>query len=433
MRNGRGSPWRRGKVLWLVLALLLLAGGAVLAALSPPGRMAEEGGTCAPPEVWLPAAMPSAGDELPILPPVPSPAPTEEEQRMMRAKEVLGGMTLEEKVYQLFLITPEQLTGISSPVVSAGEITRKALEQRPVGGMIYFAGNLVDQAQCEEMLTRVQSFSKLGLFLSVDEEGGAVARVGRNKAMGTTAFPPMGTVGAAVEPDAASTVGRTIGAELRALGFNLNFAPVADVNTNPVNPVIGSRAFSSDPVRAAELVDQAVRGFHESGMPCVLKHFPGHGDTAGDSHSGYVYTAKTLEELERTEFLPFQAGIAAGADMVMAGHIAAPKVTGDDLPATLSHLFLTEILRGKLKFDGVIVTDALEMGAITGRYDSAQAAVLALKAGADLLLMPADLDGAVEGILRAIELGELNEARLDESVVRILNCKIRWGILSPAE
>lgn len=343
-----------------------------------------------------------------------------------RAQEILKGMTLREQVCQLFIVTPEGLTGISGPATAAGRTTQSALENNPVGGLIYFANNLVTPEQTMEMIQNSQSYSKLGLLISVDEEGGTVSRLGRNTAFSVTKFSPMGEIG---DDQGAFDVGATLGRELSSYGFNLDFAPVADVNTNPSNSVIGSRAFSSDGATAAQRVAAAVRGFHSSGMLCALKHFPGHGDTATDSHSGYAQTNKTWEELMQVEMLPFLSGIREGADLVMVGHIAAPRVTGDQTPASLSYEMITNRLRGELGFTGVVCTDAMNMGAIFQAYTSAQAAVKAIQAGVDILLMPEDLNQAVQGLLDAVNDGTLTQARIQESVLRILELKLENGII----
>ena len=279
------------------------------------------------------------------------------------------------------------------------------------------------------MIENIQSYSKLGLFIAVDEEGGKVARLSKNPAMGTTVFPAMQEIGATGDTDRAYQVGHTIGTEIAEAGFNLDFAPVADVFSNPNNTVIGSRAFSSDPKTAADMVAACVKGFNDSGMLCTLKHFPGHGDTNADSHYGEAETGKTLEQLEACEFLPFEAGIKAGAPFVMIGHITAPNVISEAVPASLSHEMITGLLREQLGFDGIVITDSMSMKAITDQYSSGEAAVMALKAGADIILMPEDLRGAVDGVLDAIASGELSEERIDESVLRILGVKLSNGII----
>ncbi len=350
--------------------------------------------------------------------------PTVEEQ----ALEILSGMTLREQVYQLFIVRPEQITGSSEKLTEAGSDFEEGLEAYPVGGIAMFAENIVDREQTEEMISDMQSYSTLWLFIAVDEEGGTVARIGNNSAMGTTSFPSMKTVGNTGDTDEAYNVGYTIGTEVMELGFNLDFAPVADVDSNPSNTVIGNRAFSTDADIAAEMVAAAVEGFSDSGILCTLKHFPGHGDTSTDSHLGYTELDKSLEELWETEFVPFASGIEAGADLVMVGHISVPQVTGDDTPASLSGTMIS-ILREDLGFSGLIITDSMQMEAITDRYTSAEAAVMAIKAGVDIILMPENLEEAANGIIEAVENGEISEERIAESVLKILETKLESGII----
>lgn len=346
----------------------------------------------------------------------------------LQANDILSKMTLDEKIYQLFIVTPEQLTGVSK-VTQAGETTKKAIRSQPVGGVIYFAQNIVNREQCKGMINNLQSYSLLPLFIAVDEEGGKVARIGNNSEMNTTKFPEMGEIGDGGSIEDAYQVGNTIGTELLELGFNLDFAPDADVNSNPENPVIGKRAFSNDPEKAAEMVNACVKGFCDSGILCTLKHFPGHGDTSADSHYGEAETLKNLDDLRNCELIPFISGIEAGAQLVMVGHITAPNVVDEPVPSSLSSYFATELLRNQMGFEGLIITDSFQMHAITDQYTSGEAAVKALEAGVDIILMPSDLNGAVDGIKTAIESGKLQESRLDESVLRILRMKIESGII----
>lgn len=350
------------------------------------------------------------------------------EQPKSRAEALLEELTVEEKVWQLFMVRPEQLTEGDGAVTDAAAVT--ALAEKPVGGVILFAQNLEDREQAMALLSGLQDASSLGLLLAVDEEGGAVSRVGRNPAMGATKIGSMASVGATGDTEEARQVGLTIGSELKALGFHLDFAPVADVNSNPNNTVIGNRSFGSDPVLVAQFVAAAVEGFHQGELACTLKHFPGHGDTAEDSHTSSAFTGKTLEELRSCELLPFEAGIAAGADCVMVAHISALNALGSDVPASLSWTAVTGLLRGELGFRGVAVTDSLRMAAVTGHYSQGEAAVLALLAGEDILLDPLDLDEAYAGVLQAVRSGRISEERLDESVERILTLKLRYGAVN---
>ena len=341
-----------------------------------------------------------------------------------KAQNMMEHMSLEEKIYQLFVVTPEQLTGVST-VTMAGDTTRAALEAQPVGGIVFFAPNLLNREQTITMIQNMQSYSKTGLFIAVDEEGGSVMRLGNNSEMGITAIPSMESVGDTEDISQAYRVGNTIGSEISQLGFNLDFAPVADVNSNPNNTVIGSRAFGTDPEKVAEMVAACVKGFRDSGMVCTLKHFPGHGDTEEDSHYG---EAKTLDELRTCELRPFQAGIEAGASMIMVGHITLPNVT-EEIPATLSHDIVTGILREEMKYNGIIITDSMAMNAIANWYSSDEAAVKAIQAGCDMILMPYQLESAVNGIETAVNSGDITEERIEESVLRILKAKLEAGII----
>lgn len=427
---------KKGTWILLIVVLLLFVMGCLYLVKMRSEEPMLTTPTAAPTEAPTETAAPTESETEPVSTEPPTEAPTElptepatepptEPEGPDHVQEYLDTMTLREKVLQMFLVTPEQLTGMGR-VTAAGETTRDALIDLPVGGVIYFADNLEDRQQVTSMIENIQSFSKIGLFIAVDEEGGPVARVGNHPEMGTTAFGPMGNVETNEE---AYAVGNTIGREIGELGFNLDFAPVADVNTNPMNPVIGSRAFSSDPEKAAQLVAACVEGFRDSGMLCTLKHFPGHGDTISDSHYGGAETGKNLEQLQECEFLPFAAGIEAGADCVMVGHISVPEVTGDDLPATLSKSIVTDLLQEQLQFEGLIITDSMQMGAISNHFSSGDAAVLAVRAGVDIILMPYDLNAALEGILEAVEAGQIPEERIDESVYRILSAKQQIGLL----
>ncbi len=353
---------------------------------------------------------------------------SEESRRL--AAQALETMTLEEKLWQLFFVTPEAVTGVET-ATRAGEATRDALEQMPVGGLIYFSQNLEDREQVVEMLANTASYSRLGLFLGIDEEGGTVSRLGQNAALQVDSVGPMRDYGDAADPAAVYDAGQIIANSLTALGFNLDFAPVADVASGS-SAVIGSRAFSTDASLCASLVRVMTGSLTDGGIVPCLKHFPGYGSASGDDHDGPASIDKTLEELEACDFLPFRAAIDDGAPVVMVSHLAAPNVTGGDTPSDLSSVIVTDILRNKLGFSNVIITDSQQMASITGSYTAAEAAVGALKAGADMILMPADLQPAYDGVLAAVQSGTLTEQRIDESVLRILQVKAQYGILTAA-
>ena len=345
----------------------------------------------------------------------------------VEAGEILESMTLEEKVCQLFMITPEALTGVGT-VVQAGTSTKNAIDQYPVGGLIYFSQNLQDPGQTRTMLANTQQYAKertgFPIFLSVDEEGGQVARVGSNPAFGVEKIGNMSDVGSRGDTQEAYEVGSTIGAYLSDLGFNMDAAPDTDVLTNPNNQVVKYRSFSSDPQLVTEMAASELRGLNEQGIIGMYKHFPGHGGTTDDSHEGYAYVDDTLEELKSGAFVPFQDGIDNGIQVIMVSHISCPNVTGDNTPATLSKMMITDILRNDMGFDGMVITDAMNMGAITAQYSSSEAAVAALNAGVDMLLMPEDFQSAYQGVLDAVKDGTVSEERIDESVRRILELKL---------
>lgn len=335
------------------------------------------------------------------------------------ARAMLAEMTREEKVWQMLVLFPQQLTGDALSADTA--LWAEAFSARPAGGIVFDGDNMAAPEQLRSMLAAAGGAGSTAPLLCVDEEGGSVARVAYAFGV-TTDFKPMFTYregGTA----AAYANAKTIGGEIADFGFNVDFAPVADVWTNPDNTVIGRRAYSDDPAEAAALVAAAVRGFHDGGVGCVLKHFPGHGDTAEDSHLGAARSGKTAEELADCELIPFAAGLAAGADMVMVGHITVPAVD-PERPATLSRPIVTGLLRDQLGFDGVVITDAMRMGALTGAYDGTEAAVLAVEAGCDLLLAPEDPDAVAAALL-----ARLPEERIDESVLRILKLKLQLGII----
>lgn len=335
--------------------------------------------------------------------------------------DMIAQMSLHDKVCQMFIVTPESLTGFDN-VTASGETTKRCLEQYPVGGLIYFSANLESIGQTKEMLADCKKIQQdigcIPLFYAIDEEGGNVARCADS--LGTTAFEPMYAYREQGIETARSNA-KTIASDIAALGFNLDFAPVADTWSNPENTVIGQRAYSDDFNDTAELVAAAVKGFKEGGVYCTIKHFPGHGDTAEDSHYGTATSAKTIEELEQNEYLAFKKGIEAGADMVMIGHITMSSI--DQQPASISRTMITEELRGKLGYDGVIVTDSLAMGAVSEMYEPGELVVKVVDAGADILLMPADMQAAVEGIENAVAEGRISEERINESVRRILKLK----------
>ena len=381
------------------IALLLLAALLLTACTAPPEAIpAPETGTPAP-------------AIEPTIEPTPEPTPS-------RAEEILAGMTLTEKLCQLMIVRPEALAGVS-PVTSTGEEMLAGLEAYPVGGIIYSLNNLDSREQATAMIDGAQSASEIPLFISADEEGGSVGRLMYK--LGTTWVDAMYTY-KDEGPETAYNNAYTIGSDMAALRFNTDFAPVADVWTNPENTVIGDRAYSDDFDEAAKLVPAAVEGFRDAGVICCVKHFPGHGDTSTDTHTGAAVVDKGLAELMAGELKPFIAGMEAGADMVMVGHITLSAIDPEH-PASLSEAVVSGILRDTLGWDGVVITDGLEMGALM-QYDMGERCLLALEAGVDILLGVDDIPGTLKALTEAVELGWLSEERIDESVLRVLTLKL---------
>ena len=344
-----------------------------------------------------------------------------------RARETLASMTEDEKVWQLFYVTPELLTGVET-ATRAGDSTKEALEAMPVGGIIYFAKNLEDRAQSVEMLSNTKSYAKIPLFLGTDEEGGTVSRVGANAAMDAVQTPSLQSLGEQADPAAVYQAGQDIAGSLHAIGFNMDFAPVADVSAG-ASSVIGSRSFGTDAQLCASLVGVMTGSIQTGGIIPCLKHFPGYGSAVTDDHYGTSVLEKTEAELESCDFLPFAAGIEAGAPFVMVSHLSVPEVVGDETPSDLSSKIVSDLLRNKLGFTGVIITDSHQMASITDHYTSGEAAVKALQAGVDMILMPQDLQAAFDGVKAALAGGTLTQSRIDESVLRILQVKAEYNIL----
>lgn len=341
--------------------------------------------------------------------------------------ERIGAMTLEQKVAQLFIVTPEALVEGVSQVTQAGDMTREGVTAHPVGGIVYFAQNLLDPEQTTTMLANVKQFyadaGNVAPFIAVDEEGGTVVRVADNEAFGAQDVGDASALGSAGDTEAAKRAAEQIADYLMPLGFNLDFAPVADVVDPLRSDTMGLRSFSSDAAVAADMVRAEVEGFRDKKMLCCAKHFPGIGAAAGDSHEGAITIEATNEELEAVDLVPFRAAIESGVPMIMVGHVSLPNIVGDSTPAPLSSAVVQGMLRDSLGYTGIIVTDSLSMGAITDYYAPAEAAVAALKAGCDIPLMPERLDEAYQGVLSAVQVGELTEERLDESLTRILTAK----------
>ena len=360
----------------------------------------------------------------------PGAAAVQEEQRdptlAEEAARIVSEMTLEEKVAQLFVVYPEQITGVSVQTL-AGDATLAALTENPVGGVIFFAKNLESPEQTTTMLTNFQAYSHditgLPIFLCVDEEGGSVVRISDNEAFGVEDAGSAADIGATGDAANARTAGSSIGAYLLELGFNVDFAPVADVVNNPEATTMAVRSYGSDASAVSKMVSAFVSGMLEAGVYPCAKHFPGIGGVTGDSETGAISSDKTENQMANEELQPFQAAVDAGVPFIMVGHLTCTGISDSGLPASLDPAVVS-ILRNRLGYDGIIITDSLSMGAVVELYPASEIGVQALLAGNDMLLMPADYAACYQGVLDAVADGRLSEERIDESVTRIVEAKL---------
>ncbi len=357
-------------------------------------------------------------------------------------EKILRKMTLREKVGQMFWVRPESMlrdiaTGVIRPtvqelpqfnVIGVTPEMQTLEDEYPVGGMILFAHNCQKPEQLRSFVKQIKAMQSSPL-LCIDEEGGRVARLANNEAFGLRNVTSMTWLcqngGAPAVYDAANY----IGSYLKDYGFDVDFAPVSDVNSNPKNPIIGVRSFSADPDSVATMVCSYLDGLNANGIIGCLKHFPGHGDTKTDSHLGYAETKKTWDEMLKCEMIPFKAGIKHGVETIMTAHITAPNVDSNNLPSTLSRVILEDKLRKELGYDKVIVTDAMEMGAIANQYPVGEAVVKSIQAGADVMLCVLSYKTAIDAVEAAVKAGEISEKRINESVRRILLLKKKHGKL----
>ena len=360
----------------------------------------------------------------------PDVSPTDE------VEEQLQKMTLREKVGQMFFVRLESLdpsikwtTYDDLANIKITEVTMKMRSTNtnyPVGGIILYAWNIDNETQLSHIISQIRSMNGNPL-LCIDEEGGRVSRIANNPNFNVKKYESMAAIGATGDPQNAYECGNTIGTYLHRYGFDIDFAPVADVNTNPENVIIGARAFSDDPAVAAPMVTSYLQGLKDAGVTGCIKHFPGHGDTKADTHYGYASTQKTWDEMRDCEMVTFRAGIQWGCQMIMTAHIGAPNVTGSDIPSTMSSIILQDKLRGELGYRNIIITDGMEMGAITQQYTSAEAAVGSIQAGVDIVLGPRYFTEAFDAVVAAVEAGTISEERINQSVRRILKLRKEIG------
>lgn len=375
----------------------------------------------------------------------PSSLPSEEASAS-REDELLSSMSLREKLEQMIIIDVRTWNG--SDFTEMNEEAAQLFQDYHFGGVILFSENYSDAAGTAGLILSMQQLNQAsggyGMFIGIDQEGGVVCRLKDG-----TSMPGNMALAASGNPDHAEQAAEVIGEELSVLGINTDFAPDADVNSNPANPVIGVRSFSEDPETAGTYALAYQKGLNQNNIIACWKHFPGHGDTSEDSHTSLPSVDKSLAELEKTELVPFLMGIDSGIEMVMSAHIQFPEeeretaVSQKDgreivLPASLSHAILTDYLRGTMKYEGVITTDSLQMDAIAQNFTKEDAARLAIQAGADILLMPIAMSGKdsidqmnqyLDSLEAMVKDGTISEEQIDESVLRILKLKQSRGIL----
>ena len=346
------------------------------------------------------------------------------EQKVSEIKSIMDNMSDEEKVGQIFILAVRH-TSYGKPAIKMDSYLKSLIERYKPGGIILFSINYETPDQTKALISAFQEESKLPLFICTDEEGGKVSRLGKKETMEVYPLPPAREIASMNDPSICEEAAYVLGLDLRELGFNVNMAPVADVSrAGAGGRVIGNRSFSSDPDTAGIMTAAAVEGFTKAGISSVIKHFPGHGNVSGDSHNGFVRSLSSSEEFRSIDFEPFRRGIKSGVPFLMMGHIAAPSLSGDNTPASLSARIQQEIVRKELGFDGLIITDAMDMGAIKNSYSSGEAAIRAFNAGTDIILMPENPQNAINAFLRALKEGRISRARLDASVERILELKI---------
>ena len=345
---------------------------------------------------------------------------TEEELLNEEVDAELKMMTLDQKIAQLLIV--------QAPSLTISEQLAEQLRTAPYGGFILMGNGFDTFVNTRKFVQDLRDLSAYPLIISTDQEGGNVQRMQSISSPKATKIPYASELGYIGSMDLTRKVGGVTGRELSAVGINVDYAPVLDVNSNPNNPVIGKRSFSKDPTITHKMGIAFAEGLAESHVTAVYKHFPGHGDTSVDSHVNLPVVNKTRAELDAVELVPFKEAIKNGAEMIMVAHIALPQITGDKTPATLSHKITTELLRDELGFKGLIVTDGLNMGALVKNYKDSEIYWRAVEAGADLLLLPSNPDVAIASIKEHI-----SEARIDESVRRILHYKLgsmkKWQLL----
>lgn len=420
-RRSANTVGRRIAIILFAVVVIAVAAIVFLAVRSGVGALESTTGIVQPDEEKIRAFEESSAQ-------AETEAPEEKtDPNLEAAQKTLDTMTLEEKVYQLFVTSPDELTGRRGTENAEGAL-QEQLQAMPVGGLILYEANVYTADQVQGMLHGVKETAKIPMLLGIDGEPGNDE--GLNEfGIAEEAYETASVYGENADAEGVRAMGKKLGADMKQVGFNVDFAPTADVLVEPANTEIGNRSFGTDPLLVSTLVGEMIGGLHESGMMTCAKHFPGLASTTNNTNYTAVTSNRTMDELRQTELIPFSTAIDMGTDMIMVAHLRLPSVVEGDLPVSLSPIFIQQILRGEMGYQGVVITDSLQKRAITGTYSSAEASVLAIQAGCDMILLPDDLPNAAQGILTAIENGDLREERINESVLRILELKSRYGLL----
>ncbi len=326
----------------------------------------------------------------------------------------LNSLTLEEKIGQMLIVA------YSSTFMD--DNLKNVLTTNKPGGFILFKDNITNYEKTVKFIEEIKATSDIPMFISIDQEGGKVQRITKLSDADVSIIPPMLDIGQKKDTTLAYDIGSLIAQELQAFGINMNFAPVIDVVENSSN-IIGNRSFGNDPTLVSDLGISLANGLIDNGVIPVFKHFPGHGSTIADSHYDLPVITKTKEELINYDLIPFKTAIEKGAKIIMIGHLAVPSITNDQTPASLSKVLITDLLKKEMGYEGIVVTDALNMGALTKNYSEKEIYEMAINAGVDLLLMPKSSTSAITFIKQSISEGKITEKQIDESVKKILTLK----------
>lgn len=420
----------------LILAAVLVVGGSIGGIFGLKTVFNKEGIKMATPE---PVKVETKTEEPAVtVAPDPTKAPepaatlSPEAQKLQEQVDaVLSNMTLREKIGQMFIVDFSQIGGGSS--TSVNQRMRSRLHSYPVGGVVFTEKNVRNATQATSFIQELQKESDYPLFVALEEEGGDTSILAKLNDVDMPAVSNLSVYGQEEDIKGAGTAAKETAKVMKELGFNLNLAPVVDALTNDENTQLQKRSAGSDAKLAADIAKQQILGYQEEMVSVAAKYFPGCGGCEQDTQDGYAETLRTKEQMEKEEWLPYEAAIQSGADCIMVGNMSAPKLTGDRIPSTLSTVIVTDILRGQLGYGGVVISAPFHEKAITKYYSSSEAVLKAIEAGVDIIYMPGSLDGNFATIESAVKNGKLSMDRIDQSVRRILAVKIVRGILDPEE